>query len=196
MGLFCRLFGTSLFGDVADFTKGVEVWHGAGYLNCRFSKSSRSVAIHVIIGCRCTVCSSEEFTPYTQKRRKNSTMAKKKAKKSLSQSIRDYLQANPGSTPNQIVAGLAKQGVKVSPGLAANVKYTSGAKAQRKKKAAKKKRARGRKKGAKRMVRRRRPSAQTVNISALQAAAKLLAAAGDAETATAAIKQVQLLQID
>ncbi len=81
MGLFCRLFGTSLFGDVADFTKGVEVWHGAGYLNCRFSKSSRSVAIHVIIGCRCTVCSSEEFTPYTQKRRKNSTWRRRKQEK-------------------------------------------------------------------------------------------------------------------
>ncbi len=120
-------------------------------------------------------------------------MAKKKARKSLSQSIRDYLRAKPSATPNQIVEGLAKQGVKVSPGLASNVKYTRpGAK----KKTAKKKRATGRKKGAKRTVRRKRPSAQTVNISALQAAAKLLTAAGDAETAMAAIKQVQSLQLD
>ena len=120
-------------------------------------------------------------------------MAKKKARKSLSQSIRDYLGAKPSATPNQIVEGLAKQGIKVSPGLASNVKYTSGPGA--KKKAAKKKRATGRKKGAKRSVMRKRPSAQTVNISALQAAAKFLAEAGDAETAMAAIKQVQSLQI-
>ncbi len=51
-------------------------------------------------------------------------MAKKKAGKSLSQSIREHLQANPTATPNQIVAALAKTGVKVSPGLASNVKYT------------------------------------------------------------------------
>ena len=79
-------------------------------------------------------------------------------------------------------------------GLASKVKYTSGLSA--KKKTAKKKRATGRKKGAKRTVMRKRPSAQTVDISALQAAAKFLTAAGDAETAMAAIKQVQSLQID
>jgi len=61
---------------------------------------------------------------------------------------------------------------------------------------AKKKRATGRKKGTKRTVKRRRPSAQTVDISTLQAAAKFLAEVGDAETAMAAIKQVQSLQID
>ena len=64
-------------------------------------------------------------------------MAKKKARNRLSQSIRDYLGAKPSATTNQIVEGLAKQGVKVSPGLAANVKYTSGPGA--KKKTAKKK---------------------------------------------------------
>ena len=126
--------------------------------------------------------------------KKELDMAKKKARKSLSQSIRDYLEAKPSATSNQIVEGLAKQGVKVSPGLASNVKYTSGPGA--KKKTAKKKRATGRKKGAKRKVMRKRPSAQTVDISALQAAAKLLTAAGDAETALAAIRQVQSLQID
>ena len=48
-------------------------------------------------------------------------MAKKKAGKSLSQSIRDYLQANPSATANQIVEALAKKGINVSPGLASNV---------------------------------------------------------------------------
>ena len=121
-------------------------------------------------------------------------MAKKKARKSLSQSIRDYLEAKPSATSNQIVEGLAKQGVKVSPGLASNIKYTSGLSA--KKKTGKKKRATGRKKGTKRKVMRKRPIAQTVDISALQAAAKFLATVGDAETAMTAIKQVQSLQID
>ena len=115
-------------------------------------------------------------------------MAKKKAGKSLSQSIREHLQAKPSATPNQIVEALAKKGIKVSPGLASNVKYTSGP-------GAKKKSANGRRKGAKRMVRRKRPSAQTVDISALQAAAKFVAAVGDADTAVAAVKQVSSLQI-
>ena len=59
-------------------------------------------------------------------------MAKKKSGKSLSQSIRDHLQANPSATPNQIVAALAKKGIKVSPGLASNIKYTSGLSAKKK----------------------------------------------------------------
>ena len=121
-------------------------------------------------------------------------MAKKKAGKSLSQSIRDHLQANPDATPTQIVEALAKYGIKVSPGLASNIKYTSGLSA--KKKTGKKKQATGRKKGTKRTVRRKRPSVQTVDLSALQAAAKFDATVGDAETAMAAIKQVQSLQID
>ncbi len=119
-------------------------------------------------------------------------MAKKKAGKSLSQSIRDHLSANPNATPNEIVAALAKQGVKVSPGLASNVKYTSGPGAKKK---SAMKQANGRRKGAKRTVRRKKPSTQTVDISALQAAAKFVAAVGDAETAVAAVKQVQSLQI-
>ncbi len=141
-----------------------------------------------------TLCSFQAVTRNTQKKRKNPTMAKKKARTNLSQSIRDHLQANPSATPIQIVEALAKQRIKVSPGLASNIKYTSGLSA--KKKTSKKKRATGRKKGTKRTVRRKRPIAQTVDISALQAAAKFLATVGDAETAMAAIKQVQSLQID
>ena len=117
-------------------------------------------------------------------------MAKKKAGKSLSQSIREHLQSNPSDTANQIVAALAKTGVKVSPGLASNVKYTSGPGA--KKKTAKKKRAIG---GKKVTVTRKLPTAQTIDIATLQAAAKFVAAVGDADTAIAAVKQVQTLQI-
>jgi len=122
--------------------------------------------------------------------KKELDMAKKKAGKSLSQSIREHLQEDPSATPNQIVAALAKQGIKVSQGLASNVKYTSGPGA--KKKTSQKKRATG---GKKRTVKRKRPSAQTVDISALQAAAKFVAAVGDADQAIAAVKQVQSLQI-
>jgi len=118
-------------------------------------------------------------------------MAKKKAGKSLSQSIRDHLSTKPNATPNEIVAALAKKGIKVSVGLASNIKYTSGPGA--KKKTTKKKRTTGQKT---KTVKRKLPSAQNIDISALQAAAKFLATVGDAETAMAAIKQVQSLQID
>ena len=64
------------------------------------------------------------------------------------------------------------------------------------KKATTKKRSTGRKKGTKRTVRRKRPTAQTLDISTLQAAAKFVSDVGDAEKAMAAIKQVQSLQID
>ena len=55
-------------------------------------------------------------------------MAKKRsaAGANKSQAIRDYLSAQPEATPNEIVAGLKQQGITVSPGLASNVKYTSG----------------------------------------------------------------------
>jgi hypothetical protein len=133
-------------------------------------------------------------SPSNAEENKRVNMAKKKAGKSLSQSIRDHLQVNPSATPNQIVEALAKQAIKVAPGLASNVKYTSGPSAR--KMSAKTKWATGRKPGTKRTVMRQRPSAQTVNISTLQAAAKFLTTVGDAETAMAAIKQVQSLQID
>ena len=117
-------------------------------------------------------------------------MAKKKAGKSLSQSIREHLQANPNATPNQIVAALAKTGIKVSVGLASSVKYTSGPGA--KTKTAEKKRTTGQKT---KTVKRKLPSAQNIDISALQAAAKFVADVGDADKAIAAVKQVSSLQI-
>ena len=54
-------------------------------------------------------------------------MAKKRRRSGVnkSQAIREYLQTQPGATPKEIVAALAQQGVKVSEGLAGNVKYTS-----------------------------------------------------------------------
>ena len=58
---------------------------------------------------------------------KKATPKKKRAKKAVNQSqlIRDHLAANPDDGPKAIVAALAKKGVKVSEGLASNVKYSS-----------------------------------------------------------------------
>jgi hypothetical protein len=67
-------------------------------------------------------------------------MAKKRSGTSKSQSIRDHLKANPSDMPKQIIAALAKQGIKVSNGLVAKVKYTKTT---------------GKKKGAKRTATRR-----------------------------------------
>jgi hypothetical protein len=107
-------------------------------------------------------------------------MAKKRSGTSKSQCIRDHLAANPSATPNEIIAALAKQGIKVSYGLTSSVKYTKKT---------------GKKKGAKRTVKRKLPGAQAVGILTLQAAAKFVAQVGDADTAIAAVKQVQSLQI-
>ena len=107
-------------------------------------------------------------------------MAKKKSGVSKSQSIRDHLKSNPSDMPKQIIAALAKQGIKVSNGLVAKVRYT--------------KTKTGKKKGAKRTVKRKLLGA-SVDLLALQAAAKFVAAVGDADTAVAAVKQVQSLQI-
>ena len=107
-------------------------------------------------------------------------MAKKKSGVNKSQSIRDHLQANPSDMPKQIIAALAKQGINVSNGLVSHIKYTKKT---------------GKPKGAKRTVKRKLPGAQTVDLAALQAAAKFVAQVGDAETAVAAVKQVQSLQI-
>jgi hypothetical protein len=107
-------------------------------------------------------------------------MAKKKSGVNKSQSIRDHLKANPSDMPKQIIAALAKQGIKVSHGLVNYVKYAKLT---------------GKKKGAKRTVKRKLPSAQTVDLAALQAAAKFVATVGDANTAIAAVKQVASLQI-
>ena len=136
------------------------------------------------------LCSVKHCHITQTEEKKELSMAKKKAGKSFSQSIREHLQANPNATPNQIVAALAKTGVNVSVGLASNVKYTSGPGA--KTKTAKKKRTTGQKT---KTVKRKLPSAQNIDISALQAAAKFVADVGDADKAIAAVKQVSSLQI-
>ncbi len=92
-------------------------------------------------------------------------MAKKRTGVSKSQVIRNYLATNPNATPNKIVAALGKKGIKVSPGLASNVKYTSGPKRRLKKKTGKKK-----------VVKRRRPgrrSAAELSANDLLAAKQL-----------------------
>jgi hypothetical protein len=110
-------------------------------------------------------------------------MAMKKRKgKSLSQHIRDFLGENPNATPNEIVDGLGKQGVKVTTGLASNVKYTSGLGGKKRR-------------GRKKMVRRKRPGAQVADLSALQSAAKFVQQVGDIDTAITAVQQVKELQV-
>lgn len=42
-----------------------------------------------------------------------------------SQAIRDYIEANPGATVPQVVFGLKRQGVRVSPDLVHHVKRAS-----------------------------------------------------------------------
>lgn len=113
-------------------------------------------------------------------------MAKKRAGKSLSQHIRDYLDANPGATPGEIVEGLGKQGVKVSPGLASNVKYTSGTGAKKKKKTG---RRRGRPPG-----RRAATSARSISAQDLLEAKKLVDGLGGIQSARAALDALEKLQ--
>ncbi len=67
-------------------------------------------------------------------------------------------------TPSEIIAALGGKGIKVSPGLASNVKYTSGPKRRKKKT------------GKKRVVKRRRPgrrSAADLSAKDLLAAKQL-----------------------
>ena len=111
-------------------------------------------------------------------------MAKKKTGVSKSQAIRNYLATNPKATPNEIVAALGKKGIKVSPGLAGNVKYTSGLKRRKKKT------------GKKRVVKRRRPGRRSVaKLSAddLLAARQLADQLGGIQEARRALETLERL---
>ena len=102
-------------------------------------------------------------------------MAKKRRGVNKSQAIRDYLSTNPKATGNEITAALAKKGIKVSPGLASNVKYTSGPKRLKKKT------------GKKRVVKRRRPGRR----SAAELSAKDLLAAKQLADQLGGIREVR-----
>jgi len=110
-------------------------------------------------------------------------MARKKTGVNKSQAIRDYLSTNPKATGNEITAALAKKGIKVSPGLASNVKYTSGP--NRKKTA-----------GKKTVVKRRRPgkrSAADLSLSDLLATKSLVDQLGGIGEARRALDTLEKL---
>ena len=110
-------------------------------------------------------------------------MANKRTGVNKSQAIRNYLATNPKAAANEITAALAKQGIKVSPGLASNVKYTSGPK--RKKKA-----------GKKTVVKRRRPgkrSAAELSADDLLAAKQLADQLGGIQEARRALDMLEKL---
>ena len=112
-------------------------------------------------------------------------MAKKTTGVNKSQAIRDCLATNPKATPNEIVAALGKKGIKVSPGLASNVKYTSGPKRRLKKKTGKKK-----------VVKRRRPgrrSAAELSADDLLAAKQLADQLGGIQEARRALDTLEKL---
>ena len=106
----------------------------------------------------------------------------KKRRGNKSQAIRDFLAANPQATPNEIVAGLKQQGITVSPGLASNVKYTSGRRTAKR---------RGRPPGRGRGVRRGSNGALTAND--LLEAKKLADQLGGIEQARKALETLQEL---
>lgn len=113
-------------------------------------------------------------------------MAKKRAGKSRSQHIREYLADHPDATPNEIVAALEAKGVTASVGLASNVKYTSGAKAKRR-------RGRGRKKVVRRKPGRRAVGTQ-LTVQQLVEAKRLAQQMGGIEQARKALDALATLQ--
>lgn len=125
-------------------------------------------------------------------------MAKKKAARKInrSQAIRDYMAQHSGASVNEIMEGLAAQGIVVSRGLVSNVKYTAGPK--RKKRGRKKKQGiRRKKKVGVTKRRRRRPGPRaTASISAsdLIAAKKLVSELGDIAQARKALELLERLQ--
>ncbi len=48
----------------------------------------------------------------------------KKPKVNKTQAVRDYLAAHPGALSSEIAAALNEQGIKITPGYAANIKVT------------------------------------------------------------------------
>ncbi len=110
-------------------------------------------------------------------------VTKKPAKKaaggaSKSEAIRQFFKANPKATGKEVVDGLKKKGINVSVGLVGNVKAKAGLSKKRKRRKAAP--AAG---GAAKAV-----AAQTVSVSALKEAKKLIGEAGSPSAAIEAIK--------
>ena len=100
------------------------------------------------------------------------------AEVSKSQAIRDFFKANPKATGKEVVEGLKKKGIVVSLGLIGNVKAKAGLSKKRRKS-----------KSRVAPVRATAPvGSQTISISALREAKKLLGEAGSVDAAIQAIK--------
>jgi hypothetical protein len=109
-------------------------------------------------------------------------MAKKRAGKSRSQHIREYLADHPTATPNQIVDALNAKGITASVGLASNVKYTSGP---------------GGKSRRKKVIRRkpgRKPSGTQLTVQQLVEVKRLAQELGGIEQARKALDALATLQ--
>ena len=106
-------------------------------------------------------------------------MARKKSGgTSKSHAIRTFMEQNAGASTSEIVAGLAGQGIDVTPGLVSNIKYTTSKK----------------KPGRKGKVGRPpRSSDDSVSVSALIEAKKLVNQVGSLELARRALDTLQRL---
>lgn len=108
--------------------------------------------------------------------------AKKPAKKaaggaSKSEAIRQFFKANPKATGKEVVDGLKKKGISVSVGLVGNVKAKAGLSKKRK----------GRRKSPAASPA-RVSAGQTVSVSTLKEAKRLIGEAGSPSAAIEAIK--------
>ena len=119
-------------------------------------------------------------------------MAKKKTSDfNMAEEIRNLLKENRNLTGSEVFAAIRK----ASPGRKLN-KNSFGVAFYSARKKMGIKSGKRRKAGGKVTVVKKRPAVvATVNIEALQAAAKFVSAVGDAENAIAAVKQIRLLQI-
>ena len=109
---------------------------------------------------------------------KKAATRKAAAEVSKSQAIRDFFKENPKATGKEVVEGLKKKGVVVSLGLIGNVKAKAGLSKKRRKS-----------KSRVAAVRATAPVvSQTISISALREAKKLLGEAGSVDAAIQAIK--------
>ena len=109
---------------------------------------------------------------------KKPATSKPAAEVSKSQAIRDFFKVNPKATGKEVVEGLKKDGIVVSLGLIGNVKAKAGLS---------KKRSKSKSRVAPVRVA-KVPDSQTISISALREAKKLLGEAGSVDAAIQAIK--------
>jgi len=113
---------------------------------------------------------------------RSNTMAKKKARVNKSKAIRDFMAANPDAASKDVMAALAKEGIKVTSGFVYKVKSQVKAKGKPKKAAAKKKIV-----AKKKVAATKPPASDEISLSALLGAKKLAQQLGGVEAAKKAI---------